>query len=90
MGPMLWDFTKRLLSFVRNGHQACWAATGATVDAPTLLVATSDVLEDLLLRYNGLFSMPTGLPPQRTRCHQIRLLPDTPLVAVQPYRYAHG
>jgi hypothetical protein len=37
LGPMLWDFTRRLLSFVRDGHQVCWAAADAMAGAPTLL-----------------------------------------------------
>jgi hypothetical protein len=48
-----------------------------------------DVLGDLLLRFEPLFVEPSGLPPQRHRCHQIRLVPGTPPVAVRPYRYAH-
>jgi hypothetical protein len=37
----------------------------------------------------ALFTKPLGLPPQRSRCHRIRLLPDTVPVAVRPYQYAH-
>jgi hypothetical protein len=83
---MLSYFTKRLLFFVRGGHQVCWAA----VNAPVILAVDGDVLVDLLLRYDALFATPTGLSPQRSQCYQIRLLPGTPPVAVQPYRYAHG
>jgi hypothetical protein len=90
LGPMLWDFTRRLLSFVHNGHQVCWATTDAMAGALTLLATEGDIMEDLLLCYEGLFATPTGLPPQRSRCHQIRLLPGTPSVVVRPYRYAHG
>jgi hypothetical protein len=47
-------------------------------------------MEDLLLRYEGLSATPTSLPPQRSWCQQIRLLPGTPPVAVWLYRYMHG
>jgi hypothetical protein len=54
------------------------------------MVATVDnVMEDLLLRFEGLFSEPKGLLPERQRCHHIRLLPGTTPVAVRSYRYAH-
>jgi hypothetical protein len=52
-------------------------------------VATTDVLAELLHHFSPLFAEPTGLPPGRHRCHQIRLLPGTPPVVVRPYRYGH-
>jgi hypothetical protein len=89
LGPILWDFTKRTIVFIWNGHRVCWQATEPTSDAPPLLTLTGDVLEDLLRCYEGVFATPVGLPPVRPRCHQIRLLPGTTLVVVRPYRYAH-
>jgi hypothetical protein len=78
-----------VLQFVRNGHQVRWLATD-TGPPTTAMVATADnIMEDLLLRFEGLFSEPTGLPSERQRCHHIRLLPGTAPVAVRPYRYAH-
>jgi hypothetical protein len=56
---------------------------------PEPLGPADDVLGDLLLRFEPLFTEPSGLPPQRHRCHQIRLVLGTPPVAVRPYRYAH-
>jgi hypothetical protein len=82
LGPIIWNFTRCLLSFVRDGHQVCWVAADAMADAPTLLATETDFMVDLLLCYEGLFVMPTGLPPQHSRCHQIILLPGTPPVAV--------
>jgi hypothetical protein len=53
-----------------------------------IAAASGEVLEELLLRFAALFAEPTGLPPQRQRCHQICLLPGTLPVAVRPYWYA--
>jgi hypothetical protein len=90
LGPMLWDFTRHVLSFMRDGHQICWAAMDAMAGMPTLLAIDTDIMGGLLLRYEALFATLVGLPPQHSWCHQIRLLMGTLLVAVQPYRYAHG
>jgi hypothetical protein len=85
LGPMLWDFTKQLLTFVRDGHQVCWAIADSPAGAPAILAVEGGVMADLRLRYEGLFATPTDLPLQCTRCHQIRLLMGTPPVAVRPY-----
>jgi hypothetical protein len=45
---------------------------------------------ELLHKFESLFAKPMGLPPPRSRCHRIGLLPDTAPVAVHPYRYAHA
>jgi hypothetical protein len=58
--------------------------------APILLATDTNIMEDLLLYYEDLFATPVDLPPQRSRCHQIRLLPGTLPVAVRLYCYAHG
>jgi hypothetical protein len=49
----------------------------------------ADLMGDLLDNFVAIFTEPTGLPPQRDRCHEIRLLSDTPPVAVRPYHYAY-
>jgi hypothetical protein len=67
-----------MMAFVRHGHRAQWWADSSP--APLTM---------LLLEFATLFEEPTGLPPDRQRAHQIRLLPNTALVAVRPYRYAH-
>ena len=43
----------------------------------------------MLGRFDGLFQVPTSLPPHRSIDHQIHLLPDTKPVNVRPYRYPH-
>jgi len=45
-------------------------------------------LQALLAEFDDLFSTPVGLPPPRSLDHRIHLLPNTPPVAVRPYRYA--
>jgi hypothetical protein len=90
LGPVLWDFTHRTLSFCRDGRDVHWSASVPPEPlGPAVAAVVDDVLGDLLLRFEPLFSEPSGLPPQRHCCHQIRLVPGTPPVAVRPYRYAH-
>jgi hypothetical protein len=66
------------MAFVRHDHRAQWWADSSP--APLAM---------LLLEFATLFEEPTGLPPDRQRAHQIRLLPETAPVAIRPYRYAH-
>jgi hypothetical protein len=87
--PILWDFKHRTVRFVRDGHTVLWSAEQPAPVPPALLTVSGDLMEGLLLGFAPLFTEPTGLPPQWGRCHQIRLLPGTPPVAVRPYRYAH-
>jgi hypothetical protein len=89
LGLILWDFAKRTIVFIQNRHRVCWQAMAPTSDAPPPLTLTSDVLEDLLCRYEGVFTTPVGLPPVQPCCHQIWLLLGMASVAVWPYRYAH-
>lgn len=48
-----------------------------------------DLLDALLLEFEGLFVEPMGLPLERHLDHRIHLLPGSAPVAVQPYRYPH-
>jgi hypothetical protein len=90
LGPVLWDFTHRTLSFCRDGRKIHWSASVPPEPLGLAVAAVSDdVLGDLLLRFEPPFAEPSSLPPQRHRCHQIRLVPGTPSVAVRLYRYAH-
>ncbi|XP_013601204.1 PREDICTED: uncharacterized protein LOC106308604 [Brassica oleracea var. oleracea] len=43
----------------------------------------------LLKRFAGVFQMPAGLPPKRTREHAITLQEGTSPINVRPYRYSH-
>lgn len=87
LGPMLWDFRGRTLSFMRNGRRIMW--TSAAAFSPLLAAVAPDLMADLLEEFLPLFAEPSGLPPERKRVHQIRLLPGTGAVSVRPYRYAH-
>jgi hypothetical protein len=88
LGLILWDFTKQTMVFVRNGHRVLWTTANAPPQ-PSLLAAEGDLMKELLLHFDALFTEPTGLLPPWDRCHHIHLLLGTPLVAVRPYRYAH-
>jgi hypothetical protein len=90
LGPILWDFGKCTISFVRDGHGVLWTTVNLASSTPAALATIDDFIEDLLLRFAGLFAEPTSLPPAHLRCHQIQLLPGTPPVAVRPYHYAHA
>lgn len=50
---------------------------------------SSALLGELLVEFGELFDKPSGLPPQRSCDHKIRLLQGTDPVAVRPYRYPH-
>jgi hypothetical protein len=79
LGPVLWDFKNRMMSFKRHGRAVKWSASAPLESlVSTIATATGDVMEALLLRSAPLFAEPRGLPPSRQRCHQIRLLPGTP------------
>ncbi|GKA78501.1 reverse transcriptase [Tanacetum coccineum] len=43
-------------------------------------------LHHLLSTYADVFAMPTGLPPQRTKDHEITLILNTSPITVKPYR----
>ena len=66
LGPLLWDFKKLLLSFWRHGRRITWRGeTKKTGTARAALCSGHDLLDELLLEYDSLFEMPTGLPPCR-------------------------
>jgi hypothetical protein len=63
LGPILWDFSRHTLAFVRDGHQVVWTASDAATPSPTLLTASDDLMEDLITTFAPLFGEPSGLPP---------------------------
>ena len=88
LGPIVWDFAERTMSFTRHGRDFCWMGV-STPSAPGLYAATASesLLDELLASFEDVFAEPTGLPPKRARNHGIVLKPGTPPVAVRPYRY---
>jgi hypothetical protein len=89
LGPILWDFGCRTLAFIRNGRHVLWSVAASPSSAPTLAVASPDMMDDLLLQYTCLFDTLIGLPLARKRCQRIHLSPGTEAVAVRQYRYAY-
>jgi hypothetical protein len=89
LGPILWDFSQRTMGSVRNSHCILWHASDIEGSRSSLHAIsesandddTSNLMDDLLERFTPLFEAPTGLPPQQTHCHKIRLLPGTAPVA---------
>lgn len=49
-----------------------------------------DALQALLLKYQLVFTIPTGLPLSRQCDHRIELFPNAQQVKVKPYRYPHS
>jgi hypothetical protein len=73
LGPVLWDFRGCTLAFICNNRRVLWSATSTSAAPATLASISTDVMEDLLQQYEGLFVAPTGLPPDRQHCHRIYL-----------------
>jgi len=89
LGPIVWDFAARSLSFTYQGRAFCWAGVPST-GAPSLRAATASsasLLDGLLAAYDDIFTEPSGMPPPRARDHAITLKPGSAPVVVRPYRY---
>jgi hypothetical protein len=89
-GPILWDVSRQTMALVHNGWRMVWNAADTSASAPSLHTVTGDLLEELLTHFVGVFTEPTGLPPQREHNHMIHLLPGSAPVAVHSYRYTHA
>ncbi|CAN6198913.1 unnamed protein product [Urochloa humidicola] len=87
LGPILWDFNRLTMTFWHLNRRVKWFGINAKPQPRLSLTDTLDVLGLLLQEFADLFATPTGLPPPRPFDHRIHLLPDTPPVAVRPYRY---
>ncbi|GJZ85087.1 retrotransposon-related protein [Tanacetum coccineum] len=62
---------------------------GAVGGASSSTSTVHNEIEQLLVRYESLFQIPTRLPPSRVIDHRNHLLPSTKPVNVGPYRYPH-
>jgi hypothetical protein len=88
LGPIAWDFTKRSMSFTRQDQTVCWEDITARAPPPlTAITSPTDLLDELLAEFGGIFAEPTSLPSQRACDHSITLKPGSLPVAVRPYRY---
>jgi hypothetical protein len=64
MGPIVWDFTKRSMSFTRQDRTVCWEDVTAHVPPPLAAITSpTDLLNELLAGFGGIFAEPTGLSP---------------------------
>jgi hypothetical protein len=61
----MWDFGQRMLAFVRNGHRVLWTMTSTSPHA-ALHTMSTDLMEELLIKFSPLFQEPAGLPPPRS------------------------
>jgi hypothetical protein len=86
LGPVVWDLDKLSMTFWHHDHKVQW--TGITVVPSPRLTAIqgTNPLQALLAEFDDLFATPVGLPPPRALDHRIHLLPNTPPIAVRPYR----
>ena len=89
LGPLVWDFATRSVSFQQQGSTICWtgAPSPTTLRRRTIAAASGMLLDELLAGYGDIFTEPMGLPPQHTRDHSIVLKAGSAPVAVRPYRY---
>jgi hypothetical protein len=88
LGPILWDFGRWTMSFVRNGRAVKWSASSPPEPlGPSIAAATTDIKEEMLLRFASLFVEPNRFPPPRQWSHQIRLLSGMPPIIIHLYRY---
>jgi hypothetical protein len=65
LGPVLWDFHRRVLAVVRDVHHIIWVVTPSASKLATLFTVTIDMMVELLQQYNDLFTSPTCLSPKR-------------------------
>jgi hypothetical protein len=88
LGPVLWDFGGRNMTFEWHGKSVCWQGVlGAAASSVHTATATSTLLDELLASFADIFAEPHGLPPHRSWDHGIMLVPGAQPVAIRPYRY---
>jgi hypothetical protein len=68
LGPILWDFARRTLSFSRGGARILWHGVDATpgLTSAAMISSDGDLLDALLEEFVTLFQEPQGLPLDAT------------------------
>jgi hypothetical protein len=56
LGPILWDFGRRTMAFVRDDRRICWTAADTRERPTTLMMVKVDLMDDLLSQFPLLFS----------------------------------
>uniref|UniRef100_A0A0A9DMB3 Uncharacterized protein n=1 Tax=Arundo donax TaxID=35708 RepID=A0A0A9DMB3_ARUDO len=87
LGPILWDFERLTMAFLRTDHWVKWHGIAAGHSVSLSVVSAKDLMQLLLEEFKDLFELPHNLPPQRCHDHHTHLLPGMAPVAVRPYCY---
>ena len=76
LGPILWDFHARKMTFKRNARDICWHGV-AGLHATT---ASATLLDELLDSFSDVFAEPHRLPPVRLCLHDLFLAQSSTLL----------
>ena len=62
LGPILWDFRARTMTFKRNARDVCWhEMVGPTAPGLCATTASATLLDELLDSFSNVFAEPHGL-----------------------------
>ncbi|KAL4196488.1 hypothetical protein AMTRI_Chr04g183510 [Amborella trichopoda] len=101
LGPIVWDFAELQMKFYIERKELLERLAQKkkgvllqlfSLGAPQLQTTSSPVsadLQQLLDKYNRVFSEHKSLPPPHIHDHKIPLLPGKSPIRVKPYRYPH-
>jgi hypothetical protein len=65
LGPILSDFSHRIMAFVQDGCCICWIGVETRDQSAVLMTVEAELMDDLLCQFAQLFSPPQGLPLPR-------------------------
>lgn len=95
LGPISWDFKHMTMAFDKEGRsihlQGMSKGSKAHLSTFSLSLSCDEKcgLQLLLEKYDDIFALPAGLPPDISCTQKIILSQDTDPVVVRPYRYPH-